>query len=166
MKNLDTCNTFDQFSEQWYIFLVSAKSVWTVLQQGAKFSAQSQHWFGNKQKKRRADALLQYVYQARNDEEHGLQAVLEHDQTIVKVFVPEVNSTLTLKFHYNPGETGTVDVTHVAGRPVKPNEKFPFVRLITVHGRDGRTIPRLITSAPPLRMVACPCPWRPWPWPI
>ena len=54
------------------MFLTAWKGIYTVFEQGAKTSPQSKQWFGAKATQRRGDTLLQYLYQARNDEEHGL----------------------------------------------------------------------------------------------
>jgi hypothetical protein len=72
LEDLRASETFREFSDNWYIFLTSAKNVYTVLEQGAKSSPQSRQWFSGKQNLRRSDPLLQYLYEARNDDEHGL----------------------------------------------------------------------------------------------
>lgn len=72
LADLKASETFGDFADHWYIFLTSAKNVYTVLEQGAKVSPQSRQWFGAKKQIRKADPLLQYFYEARNDDEHGL----------------------------------------------------------------------------------------------
>jgi hypothetical protein len=76
-SDLDTCENFEAFDDVWYTFLTAAKNIYTVLEQGAKGSPQSRQWFAGKQRERRADPLLQYIYQARNDDEHGLDPVVK-----------------------------------------------------------------------------------------
>lgn len=73
--------TYEAFTDAWYTFLVAAKNVYTMLDKGAKASAQSRQWFGAIKQHRKNDPLLQYVFQARDDDEHGLQPVAH--------FVPE-----------------------------------------------------------------------------
>lgn len=65
-------STFEDFTDLWFTFLTAFKSTYTALEQGSKISPQSRQWFGAKSTLRRGDELLQYLYQARNDEEHGL----------------------------------------------------------------------------------------------
>ncbi len=72
LADLKASETFGDFADHWYVFLTSAKNVYTVLEQGAKVSPQSRQWFGAKKQIRKADQLLQYFYEARNDDEHGL----------------------------------------------------------------------------------------------
>lgn len=73
IRELDAGGTFEAFTDTWFSFLTAYKSIYTALEQGAKVSAQSRQWFGSKSSERRGDELLQYLYQARNDEEHGLE---------------------------------------------------------------------------------------------
>jgi hypothetical protein len=60
------------FGIYWYSFLTAWKGVYTVLEQGAKPFPQSGKWYGDKRKELRSEPLLEYLYEARNDEEHGL----------------------------------------------------------------------------------------------
>ena len=72
IARVDASKTFEEFEEAWYFFLVVANNVQTVLEKGAKSSPQSRQWFGNKKKQRKNSLTLQYLFQARNDDEHGL----------------------------------------------------------------------------------------------
>ena len=76
VAKLRGCNSFTEFSDNWYVFLVAWKNIYTILEQGVKTKAQSRQWFGSKKQERRGDALLQYLFEARNDEEHGLDNTL------------------------------------------------------------------------------------------
>ena len=78
LRDLNTADTYDQFFDAWFVFLTAWKSIYTTLEQGAKPSPQSMQWFGGKARERKNDALLQYLFQARNDEEHGLKRSVEH----------------------------------------------------------------------------------------
>lgn len=77
VADLESSKTYGDFSDHWYIFLTSAKNVYTVLEQGSKVSPQSRQWFGAKANIRKNDPLLQYLYEARNDDEHGLGSSIE-----------------------------------------------------------------------------------------
>ena len=78
VETLKKCRDMEQFHEIWFEFLIAAKSVYTSLETGSKTTPQSRQWYGGKAAERRNDELLQYVYQARNDDEHGLGDVVEH----------------------------------------------------------------------------------------
>jgi hypothetical protein len=72
LNELAECNDYQTFSDTWYTFLVAWKNIYTALEQGSKASAQSRQWFGAKKQARKGDKLLQYLFEARNDDEHGL----------------------------------------------------------------------------------------------
>lgn len=72
---LRACKSHDEFTDTWYQFLVTYKNVYTALEQAAKGSAQSRQWFGGKKNERRDDPLLQYLFQARDADEHGIEPV-------------------------------------------------------------------------------------------
>ena len=77
LENAAKAEWFEEFADSWYLFLVAAKNVYTTLEQGAKASAQSRQWFGARKNERKSDPLLQYLFQARDDDEHGLAHVLK-----------------------------------------------------------------------------------------
>jgi hypothetical protein len=67
------------FETSWTDFLLASHRVYTALEQGAKDNATSRQWFGGKKRERREDPLLQYVHQARNADEHGLDRTYEEN---------------------------------------------------------------------------------------
>lgn len=73
------------FAGAWYFFLIAAKNVYTTLEQGAKASPQSRQWFGSKKNERKNDPLLQYLFQARDDDEHGLADITTMKPSLVEV---------------------------------------------------------------------------------
>jgi hypothetical protein len=60
-------------SHSWY----TLQPVFTKLEQGAKSHPKSQPWSGPVKHQRRTDALLQYIHQARNSDEHGIQRITD-----------------------------------------------------------------------------------------
>lgn len=78
LEALPGAQNHQDYSDGWYTILVASKAVWTALEQGAKASPQARQWFAAKQQERRADELLQYMFEARNDDEHGLEEVLQY----------------------------------------------------------------------------------------
>lgn len=57
----------------WLDLISALGTAYSKLEQGAKGEGKSQAWFGKKKKERRDDPLLQYVHQARNAAEHGIE---------------------------------------------------------------------------------------------
>lgn len=84
LKEMPDCKVYSDFVDTWYTFTVAAKSVWTMLEQAAKDNPQCRQWFGAKANERRNDELLQYLFEARNDDEHGLDQVTEQVPTILR----------------------------------------------------------------------------------
>ena len=77
-KKLVKCKNPTDFSDEWFTLVVALKSVWSKLQQGSKTSPQTRQWFGAKVRERKADEVLQYMFIARNDDEHGLDGILQY----------------------------------------------------------------------------------------
>ncbi len=131
---IETAHAFNDFTDAWFEFLTAFKSTYTTLQQGSKTSPQSMQWFGAKASERRGDELLQYLYHARNDEEHGLEDVAK--------FVPG-RATLEITL----SGKGSVDLSKVefmGDRARLPSGEFakvvdhqpPHVVLVPVWDRD------------------------------
>lgn len=77
LNGVKTSKDFDEFQNFWVMFLSSGNTIYTSLQQGAKINAPSKRWFDKKNCLRKRDALLQYLHQARNAENHGIEPVAE-----------------------------------------------------------------------------------------
>jgi len=75
LKGLQEAASFQDTTDQWYMFLHAAKGIYTTLEQGAKATPQARQWFGKKNQERRSDELLRYISEARNDDEHGIESV-------------------------------------------------------------------------------------------
>ena len=140
VESLMHCNEFGRYCELWYNFLIAAKGVYTVLEQGAKASPQSRQWFGGIKNTRRTDDLLQYLYQARDDDEHGLNAVIARDKTIAVVKIPDSEQRLIVKAVYSqePSSDAGITINAINGLPVLKEDSYPYVRLVRVHGRDKK----------------------------
>jgi hypothetical protein len=138
IEDLTGCNDYDTFSDTWYTFLVAAKGIYTILEQGAKSSAQARQWFGAKSKERRSDPLLQYLYQARDDDEHGLSRVVEHVPGALGIGVSKPGFSNAIRLDGSIGPGGTLQITSLDGLPVLVEQTLPHVRLIRVHGRDKK----------------------------
>src|SRR5690606_6082168 len=71
-ERMQSWQEFHDLEDEWFTFLRARKAIYTILEQGAKADPKSTMWFGKKNAARRRDPPLQYLYQARNDDEHGL----------------------------------------------------------------------------------------------
>lgn len=74
----------ETFDINWLDFLVQWKGTYTKVQQAAKDGPRETQWFGAVNKERRNDPLLRYLYEARNDGEHGTEASAKHSPNSVK----------------------------------------------------------------------------------
>jgi len=136
LGDLQTCRDYNLFAAKWYIFLVAFKGVYSALGRGAEASPQSRQWFGARNRERRSDPLLQYLYQARDDDEHGLNPVTARVSDRLSIGGSGPNHTLQFDVSGPTGLGWTLQATGGDGKPV-PFEYAPaHVRLVQVHGRD------------------------------
>jgi hypothetical protein len=143
VSDLAACQDYQSFAATWYIFLFSCKGIYPVLEQGAKVSAQSRQWFGAKAAIRRADPLLQYLFQARDDDEHGINPVLENVPASVGIGVnrPGFSQSIWVN-HLSCGPDGMQgQVTGADGKPVLIEVTRPHARLTVVQGRGKSYAP-------------------------
>lgn len=139
LAELSLCKEYQEFSDTWYTFLGAAKNVYTVLEQGAKASAQSRQWFGGVKQFRKDDELLQYLFEARNDDEHGLECSTEHVPGSLAIGVSKPGGSNTMVFNGTFGPGGSMNVTSLDGKSVLIEKTLPHARLIAVNARGGRT---------------------------
>lgn len=157
LAELKSCSTFGDFSDAWYIVLTSSKNVYTVLEQGAKGSPQSMQWLGAKKQARKSDDLLQYMFEARNDDEHGLGSAVKLKPELHEIGVagPGFSNTVrldggpfsnvvisgcgtALAFEGGPPPPG-LRVTPLDGKPVRVRRTPATTVLIPVTARGDRT---------------------------
>jgi hypothetical protein len=79
LARVDASRNFAEFESAWTDFLTATNSIYSVLEQGAKHDPRSRQWFGGKKNERRKDALLSYLHQARNADEHGIEPVAKRN---------------------------------------------------------------------------------------
>ena len=137
LTDLKEAKSLDDFSDIWLNFLNAFKGIYTTLEKGSKISPQSRQWFGGKATFRRDDELLQYLYQARNDEEHGLEEVVEKVPGSTAIGVPAPGFSNAIRIDGTTGPGGVLRVTSLDGKPVKVAVTKPHVKLIEVQGRGG-----------------------------
>ena len=128
---------FETFADHWTSFLVAWKGVYTVIEQGAKVSPQSRQWFAVKKAERIADPLLQYLFEARNDEEHGLAQTVKESGSADRTHemlrdVPELHVRIGLP-------SGRIQLFGPDRNPAGYLQHLPpGPRLQTVNARGGR----------------------------
>ena len=103
------------FQTHWLDFLVQWKGTYTKIQEAAKDTPQETQWFGSVTRERKADPLLRYLFEARNDGEHGLSLSAWHDDErfdpislqeiarMVTIFSPEHGLELAAKITGSEG---------------------------------------------------------------
>jgi hypothetical protein len=95
LAKIQQSDGFRHFEAAWTDFLLASNAIYTSLEQGAKSSPQSRQWFGRKKIERREDPVLQYVHQARNADEHGLDRVYsERREELAEISGPAVTVEL------------------------------------------------------------------------
>ncbi len=72
IQSLGQAANFEEFSDHWHVFLLGFHGVFTVFNEATPPSKKAENWLGRKNAERRRDGVVQYLYEARNDEHHGL----------------------------------------------------------------------------------------------
>jgi len=140
LGELVSCNQYEAFSDTWYTFLVAAKNVYTVLEQGAKLTARSRQWFGKIKQTRRDDELLQYLFEARNDEDHGLENSTEYVPERIAIGVARPGYSNAIRVKGTIGHGGSLQVESLDASPVFVEKTPPHARLKNVQARGPRII--------------------------
>lgn len=68
-------STMGDFQSAWADLLSQTGSLIHAIEAGSAGTAQGRQWYGGMKRKFRSDPLLQYMFQARNSEEHGIASV-------------------------------------------------------------------------------------------
>ncbi len=85
LKRMEHSRSFDEFESAWTDFLIALNTIHTALEQGAKTNPQSSLWYGGKKTERHKDALLSYLHQAKNADEHGIEPITAYMPGGVKI---------------------------------------------------------------------------------
>jgi hypothetical protein len=135
LDQLRSAASSDEFDDAWFVFLTSWKGIYTVLELGAMDSAQSRRWFGEKKTELKRTNYLQYLFVARNDEEHGLGQAIGFGNAGSIRLIPGANAKpgepMHFSWHEDPlGVSGRMEVIReVSGKLLGP-----------VKNRDGTEI--------------------------
>jgi hypothetical protein len=131
--------------------LVASKNVWTLLEQGSKISSESRQWLGGKKRERRSDPLLRYMFEARNDDEHGLETSLVEVPGSTRVWsefqvLPEgaiiegTEINLATREAAFVGKSPSGEPARYAAHIAGVERKAPETRLTTVRDRGGNEL--------------------------
>jgi hypothetical protein len=112
-----------EMAEDWVVFLLAWKAVYTTLETGSKASAQSRQWFGSIKAERKMEPMLDYLFHARNDDEHGLDK--------------SAQSRTLMHWPCQPDQSYSAHVTDIDGE-----------RFVTVRDGSGN-VQELVQSGPP-----------------
>ncbi|MDR7116816.1 hypothetical protein [Caulobacter sp. BE254] len=139
---LAECKTHEAFTDTWYTFLTASKNVYTILEQGAKTDPRSRQWYGGVAAERRGDDLLQYIYEARNDDEHGLEEMSEAVPGSLSVGVTKPGFSNRIRLDGTlGGPPGTaLTITPLDGLPILSKVTSPHIRLRNVKARGNRVL--------------------------
>ncbi|MGQ3041455.1 MAG: hypothetical protein ACT6TH_14615 [Brevundimonas sp.] len=128
-------NSDQEFDDAWFVFLTAWKGVYTVLEQGAKGSPSSMQWFGGRKAERKRTPYLQYLFIARNDEEHGLGKSISQGRQGSLKLVPPTNPDGQTRVRY----TWEHDPTGRSGR-IELVSEIRGSLLSDVKDREGRKV--------------------------
>lgn len=137
LERIAQAKNHEEFSDHWYAFLSAWKNVYTSLNKGTKGFPRSAQWFGAKQQQRKDDPLLQYLFQSRDDDEHGLEPVLTHVRGSLGIGVREngFSSGVVTKSLVINGDGISMDLESPDGKPILIRQRPPETRLVPVRGR-------------------------------
>jgi hypothetical protein len=134
---LKTSTNFEEAEEAWSDFLLASSTIYSKLEQGAKSHGRSNPWYGGKKKLRKDDALLRFLHQARNSDEHGIERVAERGGNAVdltgKPLVFNEYREHVIDSVRDP-QTGEVKAQHI-----KAILHGPSLQMIRVHDRRHGT---------------------------
>ncbi len=130
LQRVEASKNFKEFLPAWMDLLTDLHGIYTPLEQGAKVSPQSRQWYGQKKEECRKDALLLYLNQARNADEHGIEPIAKHEPGHLSVGAPG-ESVHARKLIIRDG-TMIGDFINVDGKPPTVTQVPARAVLVTV----------------------------------
>ena len=144
LERVEASTSYEEFADQWYLFLVAAKNVYTMLEQGSKDTPQCRQWFGGVKQVRKSDPLLQYLFQARDDDEHGLSDVTKLESASLSIGKVRSGYSNHVSMSFTTDAIGRPVVHNIESRdglPVLIEAREPHIALMPVTGRGGVVYP-------------------------
>jgi hypothetical protein len=141
IKDLGASRDMDAFHDAWHTFLTSTKNVYDILKMGANTTtAQSRQWYGGKARERKGDPLLQYVYEARNADEHGLSSSVERKPGSFTIPANRPGFARGVRLDGQFGGGGRLRITSLDGNPVAFEVTSPHAVLVPITARGNRVL--------------------------
>jgi hypothetical protein len=98
---------FEAFEVEWYQLLVAANSADAIVESTANRDNADRPWYGYKVRQRKKDPLLRYMHQARNVDEHGIEAVTESTPARIEIWGDDIKiHNLAIRGRMVKGELG------------------------------------------------------------
>jgi hypothetical protein len=133
--DLRFASNFDEFEDAWLTFLLHAKGVYEQVRVACRVHAKAMQWYGRRIAERKADALLQYIYQSRNFAEHEPEAGARLNPGYLTISKASPGMSAAIRFDGSL-ETG-MKITSLDGKPVLVEHKLPSIELLPVTARGG-----------------------------
>ena len=121
LDELKAATNHQDFADTWYTFLTAAKNVYTSLEQASKDTPQCRQWFGAQKALRKSDELLQYLFQARDDEEHGVESATELQEASIGIGAnkPGFSTSMHIRsLSFDTNGVMSLDATSYDGKPI------------------------------------------------
>jgi hypothetical protein len=134
--------TLEDIESGWSDFLTAAHRIYSKLEQGAKVTEVSKHWFEKKKYQRKTDPFLRYIHHARNVDEHGLTRVTEKTAGGLALGV----GPGAWRFDGTLGPGGTMKITALGGQVPGVSK---FVKVIPSKVRLQDVVDRGVKYEPP-----------------
>lgn len=98
---IESNSTFKEHQRAWIRFLWATKGVVEKLKVGSQGNRKSEAWYSMKIEEIKRDPLLQYLYHARNSDEHGVSPVVEQSKWQLRLHqgefkIHETEETITV----------------------------------------------------------------------
>ncbi|MEL6857174.1 MAG: hypothetical protein AAFO74_02230 [Pseudomonadota bacterium] len=137
-NQMRAAQNLEDYMDHWVSFLSSWKGILIAIGLGSRDNSSARTWYGEKKRERKDNPLLQYLFQARNDEEHGLDSSVEMSLGSFLVEIPDSGKEgRQISFSYDP-QTGEAQASRPDGGPLKLlRSKGAGPHLKTVTARDG-----------------------------
>ena len=141
LARIKASSSYQEFEPAWAGLLIALNTVHSVLEQSAQASAESRQWYDRKKLERKSDPLLQYVHQARNADEHGIEPIAVHVPGAMSIG-PNGESVHIDYMEISPNG-------RVEGRFIPVDGKFPTIGFTAPHVRLAPVKNRGVTYDPP-----------------
>lgn len=121
LERIAAAPDFNSFSEAWTDFLLASVSILSILEKGSQVNPTSKQWYYSTKKAGRKDPLVRYIVQARNADEHGIEAVVTHvpgglgigkngESVHIERMSSDENGNMTIHLRPVDGKLPTVEV--------------------------------------------------------